>query len=105
MREAYQHGWCDRLKYECRIDNAGTAAGMIACAKDHPHLIVARWQWLLATDGLRVDPWEHQGRPEDSHEWNELRQRWEAEQGKRHAKCLWKIRRLSGRVRVWRGRG
>jgi hypothetical protein len=24
---------------------------------------------------------------------------------KRHAKCLWKIRRLNGRVRVWRGRG
>ena len=24
---------------------------------------------------------------------------------KRHAKCLWKIRRLSGRARVWRGRG
>ena len=27
------------------------------------------------------------------------------ERSKRHAKCLWKIRRLSGRVRVWRGRG
>jgi hypothetical protein len=80
MREAYQHDWCDRLKYECGIDNPGTAAGMIACAKDHPHLAEARWQWLLATDGLRFDPWEHQEIPEDSPEWNELRQRWEAEQ-------------------------
>ena len=53
---------------------------MIACAKDQPHLVEARWQWLLATDGLRIDPWEHQERREDSPEWNELRQRWEAEQ-------------------------
>jgi hypothetical protein len=82
MREAYQHHWCDRLKYECGIDNAGTAAGMIACAKDQPWLTERRWQWLLATDGLRFDPWEHQERLEDSPEWNELRQRWEAEQTK-----------------------
>lgn len=82
MREACQHDWCDRLKYECGIDNAGTAAGMIACAKEHPYLAEARWQWLLATDGLRFDPWDHQGRTEDSPEWNELRQRWEAEQTK-----------------------
>ena len=61
MREAYQHDWCDRLKYECGIDNAATAAGMTSCAKDQPHVVEARWQWLLATDGLRVDPWEHHG--------------------------------------------
>jgi hypothetical protein len=82
MREAYQHHWCDRLKYECGIDNADTAAGMIACAKDQPWLTERRWQWLLITDGLRFDPWEHQERREDSPEWNELRQRWEAEQTK-----------------------
>ncbi len=55
---------------------------MIICAKDQPHLTEARWQWLLATDGLRFDPWEHQELAEDSPEWNELRQRWEAEQTK-----------------------
>lgn len=82
MREASQHDWCDRLKYECGIDNADTAAGMIACAKDQPHLVEARWQWLLATDGLRFDPWEHQERSEHSPEWTELRHRWEAEQTK-----------------------
>lgn len=82
MREAYQHDWCDRLKYECGIDNADTAAGMISCAKDQPHLVEARWQWLLATDGLRIDPWEHQELPEDSPEWTELRHRWDAEQTK-----------------------
>lgn len=82
MREACQHNWCDRLKYECGIDNADTAAGMIACAKDQPYLMGARWQWLLATDGLRFDPWEHQERREDSPEWTELRHRWDAEQTK-----------------------
>ena len=82
MREAYQHNWCDRLKYECGIDNVDTAAGMISCAKDQPHLVEARWQWLLATDGLRFDPWDHQERPEDAPEWNEMRQRWEVEQTK-----------------------
>ena len=82
MREAYQHDWCDRLKYECGIDIKDTAAGMIACAKDHPHLAEARWQWLLATDGLRFDPWDHQERPEDSPGSTELRQHWEADQTK-----------------------
>jgi hypothetical protein len=82
MREAYQHDWCAQLKYECGLDNPDTAAGMIACAREQPHLMEARWQWLLATDGLRFDPWEHRERPEDSPAWNELRQRWEAEQEK-----------------------
>lgn len=82
MREAYQHDWCAQLKYECGIDNPDTAAGMIACAREQPQLMEARWQWLLATDGLRFDPWEHQERSEDSPEWNELLQRWEAEQSK-----------------------
>ena len=82
MREAYQHNWCDRLKYECGIDNADIATAMIAWAKDQPHLMEARWHWLLATGGLRVDPWEHHERPEDSPEWTGLRQRWAAEQTK-----------------------
>ncbi len=82
MREACQHDWCDRLKYECGIDNADTAAGMISGAKDQPHLVEARWQWLLAANGLRFDPWDHQERRADSPEWTVLRQRWKAEQPK-----------------------
>ena len=82
MREAFQHNWCDQLKYECGIYNADTAAGMIACAKEQPDLVEARWRWLLETDGLRIDPWDHRERQEDSPEWTELRQRWEAEQTK-----------------------
>lgn len=82
MREAYQHDWCAQLKYECGLDNQDTAAGMIACAREQPHLAESRWQWLLATDGLRFDPWEHQERSEDSPEWNALLLRWQAEQSK-----------------------
>ena len=40
MREAYQHDWCDRLKYECGIDNADTAAGMIT-RLSHPAVSAA----------------------------------------------------------------
>jgi hypothetical protein len=79
MRESYQHDWCDRLKYECGIDNPGTAAGMITCGKDHPYLAERRWQWLLITDGLRFDPWKHEEFREASPEWNEMRRRWQAE--------------------------
>ncbi len=82
MREAYQHGWCESLRYECGVNQPGTAAGMIACAKDQPHLVGARWQWLLAADGLRIDPWEQRELPEDSPAWTQLRRRWEAEQTK-----------------------
>jgi hypothetical protein len=79
MREAYQHDWCESLKDECGIDNPDTAASMIACAKGQPHLMHDRWQWLMATDGLRFDPWKFQERPEDSPAWREMRRRWEAE--------------------------
>jgi hypothetical protein len=79
MREAYQHNWCDRLKYECGIDNPDTAAGMITCGKDRPYLTQRRWQWLLITDGLRFDPWKHEEFRESSPEWNEMRRRWQTE--------------------------
>lgn len=79
MREAYQHDWCDRLKYECGINNPHTAAGMILCAKDQPFLTETRWQWLLATDGLRFDPWERAEWSEDDLEWNQMLKRWQAE--------------------------
>mgnify|MGYP000904091721 CR=1 FL=1 len=62
-----------------QFDNVDTAAGMISCAKDQPHLVEARWQWLLATDGLRFDPWERNEWPEESLEWREMRRRWDAE--------------------------
>lgn len=79
MREAYQHDWCEGLKYECGIDNPETAAGMIACAKEQPFLVETRWQWLLATDGLRFDPWDREEWPEAAPEWNEMLRRWLAE--------------------------
>jgi hypothetical protein len=79
MREAYQHDWCDGLKYECGIDNPDTAAGMITCAKEQPFLVETRWQWLLATDGLRFDPWNREEWPEAAPEWNEMLRRWLAE--------------------------
>lgn len=79
MREAYQHDWCDRLKYECGIDNPDTAAGIIACAKEQPFLTENRWQWLLVTDGLRFDPWTREEWRESDLEWNEMRRRWQAE--------------------------
>jgi hypothetical protein len=82
MREAYQHDWCHRLKYECGIDNPDTAAGMVTSAKDQPQLTAARWQWLLATDGLRFDPWERNEWSEESLEWREMRRRWDAETDK-----------------------
>ena len=79
MREAYQHDWCEDLKYECGIDNPDTAAGMISCAKEQPFLVETRWQWLLATDGLRFDPWERAEWPEAAPKWNEMFRRWQTE--------------------------
>ena len=79
MREADQHNWCDSLKYECGAGHEDSANGMILEAKECPDSCRVRWQWLLATDGLRFDPWD-QGEmsPRDLH-WNELHQRWTAE--------------------------
>lgn len=79
MREAYQHDWCEVLKQECGLLSDSVAQGMIDCALQEPELTADRWQWLLATDGLRFDPWQHDERSEDSMAWTEMRQRWEAE--------------------------
>ena len=79
MREVYQHGWCDALKYECGGEGPDTAAAMIAAAKWQPDLTASRWQWLLVTDGLRFDPWKRQQWPENAPEWLEMRRRWDTE--------------------------
>ena len=79
MREAYNHGWCERLQRECGLDNPATAKVMIARAQEQPYLMTDRWEWLLASDGLRFDPWKYELWPEDAPEWNEMRRRWEAE--------------------------
>jgi len=79
MREAYQHNWCDSLKYECGAGHEGCAQGMIPEAKVNPHSCRVRWHWLLATDGLCFDPWDHREmNPRDLY-WNELHRRWTSE--------------------------
>jgi len=78
MREADQHAWCGRLKAECGLSDDGRA--MLARVLKHPPRTAARWQWLLATDGLRFDPWERQEFYEDSPCWKSMRQRWDREQ-------------------------
>jgi hypothetical protein len=111
MREAYQHDWCERLKAECGWSDEGRA--MLRRVLAHPRRTAARWEWLLSTDGLRFDPWEHreprhasgraeidnaqhcpQGEPpgavarqhyEDSPCWNRLRSKWNREQAKLNA--------------------
>ena len=74
MREADQHGWCDSLKYECGIqgESPEISAGMILSAQEQPEWQKARWQWLLETDGLRFDPWNHEVRYARELEWDAL---------------------------------
>jgi len=86
MREAYQHDWCERLKAECGWSDEGRA--MLRRVLAHPRRTAARWEWLLATDGLRFDPWEHREHYEDSPCWNRLRSRWNREQAKLNAQPL-----------------
>ena len=80
MREAAQHGWCARLKAECGLSDDGRA--MLARVLKHPGRTAARWHWLLVTDGLRFDPWEHREHYEDSPCWKTMRQRWNREQAR-----------------------
>lgn len=75
MREAYQHVWCGRLKVECGLHDEGR--GMLRRVLAHPRRTAARWAWLMATDGLRFDPWDHAEYYEDSPCWNALRARWD----------------------------
>jgi hypothetical protein len=80
MREAAQHVWCARLKAECGLSDDGRA--MLARVLRHPERTAARWEWLLVTDGLRVDPWEHREFYEDSPCWKAMRQRWNLQRAK-----------------------
>ena len=80
MREAYQHAWSERLKKECGWSDEGRA--MLRRVLAHPCRCAARWAWLLATDGLRFDPWEHREFYEDSPCWKALRAKWDREQAK-----------------------
>ena len=77
MREARQHAWCERLKKECGLRDDGRA--MLARVLRHPARTAARWHWLLQTDGLRFDPWDHDEYYEDSPCWKTMRQRWNRE--------------------------
>jgi hypothetical protein len=78
MREADQHGWCERLKVECGWNDAGRA--LLARLLAQPRRTAARLEWLYATDGLRFDPWERNEYYEDSPCWKVMRQRWNREQ-------------------------
>lgn len=80
MREARQHAWCERLKKECGWGDDGRA--MLARVLKHPARTAARWHWLLQTDGLRFDPWQHEEFYEDSPCWKTMRQRWNREQSR-----------------------
>ena len=80
MREADQHGWCERLKAECGWGDAGRA--MLARVLKHPARTAARWQWLLITDGLRFDPWRHEEFYEDSPCWKGMRAKWDRQQAR-----------------------
>jgi len=80
MREADQHGWCDRLQVECGWNDSGRA--MLARLLAHPRRTAARLEWLFATDGLRFDPWEHHEYYEDSPCWKAMRAKWDRERAK-----------------------
>ncbi len=75
MREADQHTWCKRLKKECGWHDDGQA--MLARVLKHPGRTAARWKWLLVTDGLRFDPWQHEEYDEDSPCWKGMRAKWD----------------------------
>ena len=83
MREARQHAWCERLKKECGWGDDGRA--MLARVLKHPARTAARWHWLLQTDGLRFDPWEHDEFYEDSPCWKGMRAKWDRQQAREAA--------------------
>jgi hypothetical protein len=80
MREADQHGWCERLQTECGWNDAGRA--LLARLLAHPRRTAARLEWLYATDGLRFDPWQHNEYYEDSPCWKTMRAKWNRERAK-----------------------
>ncbi|MFA6270771.1 MAG: hypothetical protein WC657_06225 [Candidatus Paceibacterota bacterium] len=74
MREAHQHAWGGRLRSLCGWNDEGRR--MIALALRSPEKALRRWDWLLETDGQRVDPATHEWIGEESPEWPRLRRRW-----------------------------
>jgi hypothetical protein len=67
---------------------ADISKAMLRRVLAQPRRTAARWEWLMATDGLRFDPWEHREHYEDSPCWNRLRSRWNREQAKLNAQPL-----------------
>jgi hypothetical protein len=61
VREAYQHGWDDRLKSLCGWYDQGRR--MIKLALRSPATAEKRWRHLLDTDGLRGEYVDGQWRP------------------------------------------
>ncbi len=59
MREAYQHGWDDRLKSLCGWHDRGLR--MIRLALRSPETARQRWRRLLDTDGYRGEHAEKTG--------------------------------------------
>jgi hypothetical protein len=54
IREAWQHGWNERLKSLCGWHDDGRR--MLRLAQRNPALALKRWTRLLDTDGGRYDP-------------------------------------------------
>ena len=79
MREAYQHSWREELRDECGAGREEGGESMIFEALEQPDWARSRWGWLLATDGLRSDPWTRNETSPLDLEWTPLRQQWEDE--------------------------
>lgn len=73
MREAYQHAWCERFCSLCGWNDEGRR--MIALALRSPETACLRWEWLLETDGQRVDE-NFEWVDESSWTWPQRRRRW-----------------------------
>jgi len=54
MRESYQHNWNDAYQEICGWKDAGVK--MMDLGLRSPERALKRWNWLLETDGERVDP-------------------------------------------------
>jgi len=74
MREASQHSWGERLRSLCGWNDEGRR--MIALALRSPETARQRWEWLMETDGQRVDPATFEWIGEESWKWPSLRRRW-----------------------------
>jgi len=75
MREAYQHCWCERFYRLCGWGDGGRC--MIALALRSPETARRRWEWLMETDGQRVDRWDnYEWVWEEDPRWSPHRRRW-----------------------------